>query len=147
MSTTLKYAAVSGLLVAGLVFSAMPSGAVVPTKTASTTPGASAAVQKEFDAFITKFRVALKANDTVAVTSMTKHPFETGDYANATQFRTKGYPKIFTPKNRVCIERTKGVYERAPNSDEYYSVPCGGLFFVFTKTKAGFLFTYMSDND
>jgi hypothetical protein len=108
---------------------------------------ASAELQKDFAAFIATFRAALKANDAAAVTGMTRLPFDTGDYPDATQFRTKGYPKIFTPKNRACIQRTKAGYERDQLGNDNYSISCGELFFVFTKTQAGVLFTYVSDND
>ena len=58
-----------------------PAVAQAPRK--ATAP---AALQSEFDAFIATFRAALKANDAAAVTAMTKHPFETGDYPDAAQF-------------------------------------------------------------
>lgn len=62
-------------------------------------------------------------------------------------FGRRGYPKFFTPKNRACIQRTKGLYDRDGLGNDYYSIFCGGLIFVFTKTQAGFLFTYVSDDD
>ena len=107
---------------------------------------ASAALRKDFAAFIATFRAALKANDAAAVTGMTKLPFGS-DYPDATQFRTKGYPKIFTPKNRACIQRTKGVYDRDGLGNDNYFIFCGELGFVFTKTQAGFLFTEVGAND
>jgi hypothetical protein len=107
---------------------------------------ASAALQKDFAAFIATFRAALKANDAAAVTGMTKLPFGS-DYADATQFRTKGYPKIFTPKNRACVQRTKGVYDRDGLGNDNYFIFCGEHIFVFTKTQAGFLFTEVGAND
>lgn len=107
---------------------------------------ASAALEKDFAAFIATFRAALKANDAAAVTGMTRLPFRS-DYADAAQFRTKGYPKIFTPGNRACIQRTKGVYDRDDYGNESYFIFCGGLIFVFTKTQPGFLFTDLSPDD
>ena len=108
---------------------------------------ASAVLQKDFAAFIARFRAALKANDAAAVSDMTKLPFDSGDYPDAAQFRTKGYPKIFTPKNRACVQRTKGLYDRDQLGNDYYSLFCGELIFVFTKTKGGFLFTDVGAND
>lgn len=109
---------------------------------------ASAALQKDFAAFITTFRAALKANDAAAVTGMTKLPFGSDPgYPDAAQFRTKGYPKIFTPKNRACIQRAKGVYNRDGLGEDNYFIFCGELIFVFTKTQGGFLFTDLSAND
>ena len=107
---------------------------------------ASAALQKDFAAFIATFRAALKANDAAAVTGMTKLPFDS-DYPDATKFQTKGYPKIFTPKNRACIQREKGVYNRDGLGKDNYFIFCDELIFVFTRTQTGFLFTDLSAND
>ena len=109
-------------------------------------PPAPAAVQKEFSDFIATFNAALKANDAAAVTGMTKFPF-VDDSVDAAQFKTKVYPKVFTPKNRACIQRTKGVYDRDGDGNDNYFITCGELNFVFTKTQAGFLFTDVGDND
>lgn len=106
---------------------------------------ASPALQKEFDAFIVKFRAALKANDASAVAGMTKYPF--GNDTDAAQFRAKTYPLIFSAKNRSCIQRRKGVYSRDGLNNDNYFVFCGNDIFVFTKTPAGFLFTEVGEND
>ncbi|WP_425906343.1 hypothetical protein [Nitrobacter sp. TKz-YC02] len=68
-------------------------------------------MEAEFNAFIVKFRAALKANDPTAVASMTKLPFM-GDkaYADAAQFRAKAYPEFFSAKDRACIQRKKAEY-------------------------------------
>jgi hypothetical protein len=109
---------------------------------------ASPALQKEFDAFIAKFRAALKANDSAAVAGMTRLPFANNDaYRDAAQFRAKAYPQYFTPKNRACIQRSKAVYDRDQEGDDNYFIFCGQLIFVFTKTPAGFLFTDVGAND
>ena len=51
---------------------------------------ASPALQKEFDGFITKFRAALKANDSAAVAGMTRLPYMNDtSIRNATQFRER----------------------------------------------------------
>ena len=109
---------------------------------------ASPALQKEFDGFIGKFRAALKANDSAAVASMTRLPFEyDGSIRDVAQFRAKVYPLAFTAKNRACIQRGKAIYDRDQYKNESYFVFCGELIFVFTKTPAGFLFTDISVND
>jgi hypothetical protein len=126
------------VLAAALAYAA-PAFAQAPKKAV-----ASPALQKEFDGFITTFRAAVKANDSAAVAGMTRLPFENGD---AAQFRAKAYPQYFTAKNRACIQRTKGVYDRDGEGNDNYFVFCGQLIFVFTKTPAGFLFTEVGPND
>ncbi|WP_225133338.1 hypothetical protein [Bradyrhizobium yuanmingense] len=109
---------------------------------------ASPALQKEFNDFIEKFRAALRTNDSAAVASMTRLPFmnDSGIRA-AAQFRAKTYPTSFTAKNRACIQRGKAFYDRDQENNDYYSVFCGQLIFVFTRTPAGFLFTDVGVND
>lgn len=112
-------------------------------------PVASPAVQKEFDGFIEKFRAALKANDPAAVAAMTQLPFMADKaIGDAAQFAAKTYRTSFTAKNRACIQRSKAVYGRDDYKNDYYSVFCGDeSVFVFTKTKAGFLFSDIGVND
>jgi len=106
------------------------------------------AIQTEFDGFITKFRTALKANDSSAIASMTKLPFmEDETYSNAAQFRAKAYPEFFTKKNRACIQREKAVYDRDEEKNDNYHISCYENIFTFTRTKPGFLFTDISVND
>lgn len=108
----------------------------------------SPSVQAEFVAFIAKFRAALKANDPVAIASMTRLPFDhDGPIRDAAQFRAKVYPSVFTAKNRACIQRGKAVYDRDGNNNENYFIFCGQLIFVFTRTSVGFRFTEISAND
>lgn len=109
---------------------------------------AAAAVQTEFDGFITKFRAALKANDLAAVAGMTKLPFM-GEkaYGDAAQFGAKAYPEFFTSKSRGCIGRTKAVYDRDGENNDTFHVICGESIFTFTRTPAGFLFTDVGMND
>ena len=103
---------------------------------------ASAAVQKEFDGFIGRFRVALKANDPAAVAAMTKLPYMAdASISNAAQFRAKVWPRDFTAKNRACLQRTRPVYDRDGASNEIYAIVCGGNVFTFTRTPGGFLLT------
>lgn len=105
-------------------------------------------LQKEFDVFIAKFRAALKANDSAAVAGMTKLPFEhDSSVRDAAQFRAKTYKEDFTAKNRACLQRSKPVYDRAPNNTDYYSIFCGELIFLFAKTPDGFRFTDIGMND
>lgn len=106
------------------------------------------AVQKEFDDFIEKFRTAVRANDSAAVAGMTRLPFMNDSSVRDTaQFRAKIYRTSFTAKNRACIQRGKAFYDRDEEKNDYYSVFCGELIFVFTKTPAGFLFTDVGVND
>ena len=109
---------------------------------------ASPEVQKEFAAFIEKFRTALKANDVKAVTGLTKLPFmsHTDEY-DAAAFQTKVYKKEFTAKTRACIQNKKAVYDRSPDKTESYAIFCGDEIFSFTKTPSGFLFTEIGVND
>src|SRR3954462_5669357 len=84
---------------------------------------ASPALQKEFDGFITKFRAALKANDSAAVAGMTRLPLDSHDaYRDAAQFRAKVYPQTFTAKSRASIVRGKAVYDRDGEGNENYFI-------------------------
>ena len=109
---------------------------------------APAALQKEFDGFIRKFRAALKANDPAAVAGMTRLPFmQNGSTSDAAQFREKVYKRDFTAKNRACIQRGKATYDRDGENNDNFFIFCGETIFVFTKTPAGFLFTEIGVND
>lgn len=130
----------SRLLLAAALLCAAPAFAQAP-KDAKPSP----ALQKEYDAFIAKFRAALKANDVAAVIGMTKLPFMAE--SDAATFRAKVYPQFFTPKNRTCIQRGKGVYDRDGENNDNYFIFCGQHIFVFSKTPAGFLFTDIGAND
>jgi hypothetical protein len=131
------------IVLAAALLQLAPALAQAPEKAA-----ASAALQKEFDGFIAKFRAALKADDSAAVAAMTRLPLD-GDQSvrDAAQFRAKKYPAIFTQKNRACIARGKAVYDRDQLGNDNYFIFCGQLGFVFTKTPAGFLFTDVGVND
>ena len=132
-----------GIVLAAALVHLAPAFAQAPKKAVAST-----ALQKEFDGFIGKFRAALKANDSAAVASMTRLPFEyDGSIRDVTQFRAKVYPLTFTAKNRACIQRGKAIYDRDQDKNDSYFVFCGELIFVFTKTPAGFLFTDISVND
>jgi hypothetical protein len=133
----------SGLVLAAALALSAPAFAQAPKQAV-----ASAALKKEFDGFIAKFRAALKANDSAAVAGMTRLPFENNEaYRDAAQFRAKVYPQYFTAKNRACIQRGKAVYDRDGEGNDNYFIFCGQLIFVFTKTPAGFLFTEVGVND
>jgi hypothetical protein len=109
---------------------------------------ASPELQKEFDGFIAKFRVALKANDPAGVVAMTRLPFMAdSSVRDAAQFRSKIYATSFTAKNRTCLQRGKGVYDRDGENNENFFIFCGHEMFTFTKTPAGFLFTEVGQND
>jgi hypothetical protein len=138
-----------GLLFAAALLSFAPGfAAVAAPQSAPKEAVASPEVQKEFAAFIEKFRAALKANDLKAVTDLTKLPFlsHTDEY-DAAAFQAKVYKKEFTAKTRACIQRSKAVYDRSPDNSESYLIFCGEEIFMFTKTSTGFLFTEIGVND
>jgi hypothetical protein len=125
------------LAIAAALASLAPAFAQAPAKAV-----ASAAVQKEFDGFIGKFRAALKANDPAAVAAMTRLPYMAdASIADAAQFRAKVWPRDFTAKNRACLQRTKPAYDRDGARNEIYAIVCGGNVFTFTRTPSGFQLT------
>lgn len=131
----------SGIILAAALVPLAPALAQAPKK-------APAAVQKDFDGFIGKFRAALKSDDAAAVAGMTKLPFMNQDsIRDAAQFRDKTYKSEFTAKNRTCIERGKAVYDRDGDNHDVFFIFCGPKMFVFTNTSAGFLFTDVGNND
>lgn len=133
------------LILAAALLSVAPAVAAVA---APKDPVASPEVQKEFAAFIEKFRAALKANDSKAVAELSRMPFlsHTDEY-DAAAFQAKVYKKEFTAKTRACIQRSKPVYDRSPDKTESYAIFCDDEIFSFTKTPAGFLFTDIGAND
>ena len=109
---------------------------------------APAALQKDFDGFIAKFRTALTANDAAAVAGMSRLPFMNDSaIGDAAQFRDKVYKPDFTAKNRACLQRGKAVYDRDGENNDTFFIFCGQKIFVFTSTPAGFLFTDIGAND
>ena len=133
----------SAIVLAAVLASLAPALAQAPKKAV-----APAAVRKQFDDFLAKFRAALKANDPAAVAGMARLPFEGDDSVrDAAQFRARIYLPKFTPNNRACLQREKAVYDRDGENNDNYSIFCGELIFVFTKTPAGFLFTDIGAND
>jgi hypothetical protein len=123
---------------------AITLGATVSVAHAQRAP---AAIQKDYDQFIAKFRVALKANDGAAVTEMTKIPFYWNEMRDAAYFQKNIYGEIFTSKVRNCIARGKGVYARDPQGNDNYTIFCGQDLFLFTKTPSGFRFVEVGMND
>lgn len=121
------------------VLGALVLGAATPTAQAQGAR-APANIQRDYDQFIAKFRVALKANDANAVTEMTRFPFYWDEMRDAAYFRQNLYAKIFTPKVRNCLARAKGAYDRAPNGEDNFTLICGEDLFLFTRTPAGFRF-------
>lgn len=108
---------------------------------------APADVQMDYDRFILKFRAALKANDGAAVAELTQFPFYWNEMRDAAYFRKNVYGKIFTANARGCVARGKGVYGRAPDGHDNFSVFCGKDLFLFTKTPGGFRFAEVGAND
>lgn len=131
------------MLATGVVASAL-STASAQTKPTKAAP----ALQQEFNAFIGKFRAALKANNADAVTAMTRIPFFFDhEMRDAAVFRAKVYPAYFTARNRSCLQRGKGVYDMDGLKNHNFFIFCGQQIFIFTKTPAGFLFTEVGVND
>lgn len=108
---------------------------------------APAAIQKDYDQFIGKFRGALKANDAAAVTGMTKFPYYWDEMRDATYFQKNLYSKIFTTKVRACLARGKGFYDRSPEGSDNFTVFCGEETYLFTRTPDGFRFAETGVND
>jgi len=133
----------SRFVIAALLLQCVPAFAQAP-KTAE----AHVALRQEFDAFLAKFRAALKANDPAAIAGMTQLPFMKNDhYGDATQFLTMGYPDLFPAKVRRCIANSNADYDRDQEGNDSFLISCGQEIFVFTKTPRGFLFTEVAMND
>lgn len=133
----------SRFLITALLLQLAPAFAQAPTTTE-----APVALQREFDAFLAKFRAALKANDPSAVAGMTQLPFMKNDYyGDVTQFPAKGYPNLFPPEVRKCIAGSKPDYDRDQEGNDSFHIACGEEIFVFTKTQQGFLFAAVGMND
>ena len=134
----------SRLMIAALLLQSIPTFAQAQKKTAE----APAALRREFDAFLAKFRAALKANDPAAVAGMTQLPFMKNDYyGDVTQFPTKGYPYLFPAKVRRCIADSNADHDRDHEGNDSFFISCGEEIFVFSKTPRGFLFTAVGMND
>lgn len=127
-----------------LFFVALLQGAPVLAEASKMAPPA---VQAEFAGFMGKFAAALKADDAAAVAGMAKLPFMgEADVSDVAQFQAKIYKRRFSPKVRACLQRGAAIYDRG-QEDEYFQIFCGEVFFVFTKTPAGFMLTDISDDD
>jgi hypothetical protein len=137
------------IVLAATLVHVVPTFAQTPKNEPKNAPkNAPPALQKEFDGFIAKFRVALKANDSAAVAGMSRLPFMKEDsIRDAAQFREKIYKPDFTAKNRACIQSGKAVYDRDGENNDNFFIFCGQKIFVFTNTPAGFLFTDIGAND
>jgi len=142
------FAALLAQPIASFAGQPLPGQALAATAQAPKNAVAPPELQKEFAAFIEKFRAALKANDSKAVAALTKLPFMSHtDMHDAASFHKKVYKKEFTAKTRACLQRGKAVYDRSPDNSDSYFMFCGEEIFVFTKTPAGFLFTEIGVND
>jgi hypothetical protein len=104
-------------------------------------------IQQEFDAFITGFRAALKANDSAAVTGMTHYNYPWRDQFDAASFQKTLYPKIFTPRVRTCLAKGKAIYHRSSEGHDNMTMFCGEQLFVFVRTPGGFRFSEVGAND
>lgn len=126
------------IAIAAFLAAASPAPAQTPAAPPAT-------VKAEFDAFLGKFRAALKANDAAAVAGLTRLPFMAE--SDAAKFRSKDYPRLFTAKSRACLARAKPVYDLDGEKNHAYSMFCGETIYVFTRDAAGFRFTDVGVND
>lgn len=144
MRTVRTFAIFGGAVILAALALALALAAIAPASAQSRVP---AGLQKEYDQFITVFRAALKANDSAAVTAMTKFPFHWNEMRDAAYFRQTIYAKIFTPRIRKCLARGKGVHDRNPEGGDNFTLFCGEDLFLFTRTPEGFRFVETGMND
>jgi hypothetical protein len=141
---SLKINPLPGILAGVLLASSVPASA-------DEEPVASAAVQQEFDAFLTRFRAALAADDATAVAGMTQFPFmpylDEGGSSDAAAFRAESYPRFLAAKARRCLARRNAIHDREPDGGETFVIFCGDLGYYFHKTQDGFRFTEVGPND
>ncbi len=96
------------------------------------------AVQAEFNAFVGKFRAAVKANDATAVTAMTKFPFrQMGNHHDENAFRKQVYPKLFTARIRDCVQKARPIYELDGQDNHSFSIMCGKALLLIEKPGTG----------
>ena len=96
------------------------------------------AVQAEFNTFIAKFREAVKANDAVAVTALTKFPFrQMSNMHNENAFQKQVYPKLFNTRIRDCVQKTRPVYSLDGQGNYNYSLLCGKSLLLIEKAASG----------
>lgn len=100
------------------------------------------AADKEFDAYWTKFKTALKTDDKNAIASMTKLPYMLANKnLNKQQFIQK-YNVLFPASTKKCLQKEK------PQGDkDAYMVFCGEEIFIFNKINGKYLFTEIGVND
>jgi hypothetical protein len=120
---------------------AILSLAVVPlsgSAFAQNTEKAPPAVQAEFTTFIAKFRAAVKANDAVAVTALTKFPFrQMSNMRDENTFQKQVYPKLFNARIRECVQKTRPVYSVDGQGNYNYSLLCGKSLLLIEKARSG----------
>jgi hypothetical protein len=105
---------------------------------AQNTEKAPPAVQAEFNTFIAKFRAAVKANDAVAVTALTKFPFrQMSNMRDENTFQKQVYPKLFNTRIRDCVQKTRPVYSLDGQGNYNYSLLCGKSLLLIEKAASG----------
>ncbi|PTM50889.1 hypothetical protein [Phreatobacter oligotrophus] len=104
-------------------------------------PPAPPATQAEFRTFIAEFRQALRANDASAVASLTRMPIYYDDaFRDRAYFETRIYRRMFTQRDRNCLQTARPVYYKDGEGTEGFSLFCGRTIFIFTKKTDGFRF-------
>lgn len=128
----------------GLLLATLSTGNAV----AQRDPPPPQALQAEFRQFIVGFRQALKANDPGAVAALTRLPIH---YDNADRdrayFESRIYRRMFTQRDRTCLQTARPVYDRDGYGNESFFLFCGGNIFIFSKKADGFRFEGTHPND
>ncbi len=126
----------------------LPTEPAFAQSSAQSSAKAPRAVAKEFSGYFSKFRAAVKKNDSAAVAGLSRLPFMADpEIGTPAQFKARVYTDSFDRKSRTCLQTSKPVYERDGAGNHTYSVICGETIFTFTRTDAGFQFTDIGMND
>lgn len=106
------------------------------------------AIAAEFRQYLTSFRQALRANDAGGVAALTRLPMYYDDAPrDRAYFESRIYRQLFTARNRTCLQTARPVYQRDGEGSHTFSMFCGQMYFLFTKTADGFRFTDNGPND
>lgn len=131
----------------GLLLAAPSAGSALAQR-APATPAASPAVAAEFRQFLAGFRQALRANDASAVAGLTRMPIYYDDaHRDRAYFESRIYRRMFTQRDRTCLQTARPVYDRDGEGTEGFSLFCGETIFMFTKKADGFRFEGTHPND
>lgn len=135
MSSTRRFFAPAAAF--GLALAALSGGSALARRDPPPPP----ALQAEFREFIAGFRQALRANDASAVASLTRMPIYYDDaHRDRAYFETRIYRRMFTQRDRNCLQRASAHYDKDGEGTEGFSLFCDGTIFIFTKRADGFRF-------